>query len=125
MRIRPLLPSAAVLLLAACASTPASEPAAASAPQQRQENERLHTESRTQSMRNAVGAEIYVRNRATVPIRVTSVTLESCIGIADPCGTTHPRVVINPGDERRVMRVRFIEKVANSYRYTYRVERAP
>ncbi len=125
MRIRPRLSAAAVLLLGACASAPASRPAAASAPEQRQENNRLHTETRTQAMSNAVGSEILVRNRTTVPIMVTSVTLTNCIGILDPCVTSFPRVVINPGDERRVMRVRFSESVASSYRYTYRVEQAP
>jgi hypothetical protein len=83
------------------------------------------TDSYTQAMTTGLGAEIFVRNRASFPIIVTSVTLLNCVGIADPCNTYNPRTRINPGDARRVLRVRYVTGgVASSYSYSYRVEAA-
>ncbi|HEX6908880.1 MAG TPA: hypothetical protein VF142_00715 [Longimicrobium sp.] len=96
--------------------------AVASRPGSRQPG-RLDTESYTQAMEHEPGSEIFIRNTSSVPILVTSVTLNSCVGIRDACGTHHPRVRINPGDARRVLRVRFrADAITNTYTYLYRVE---
>lgn len=98
---------------------------AATAGGDRPREARVDSEAYTQAMQNAQGSEIYVRNLGNVPLVVTSVTLTSCVGIQDPCGTTHPRTQVNPGDTRRVMRVRYREAAWNaSFQYSYRVERA-
>lgn len=109
---------------AACAQVQAVLAATANdAPRPREV--RMETDAYTQSMQNDVGMEIFIRNRGNVPIMVTSVTLTSCVNIRDFCGTTHPRVRINPGDARRVMRVRYREDGPHgTFQYTYRVEPA-
>jgi hypothetical protein len=85
--------------------------------------ERLETEAYTQALEAELGHEIFVRNTSTVPLIVTSVTLTDCVGVRDVCGTTYPRVRINPGDARRVGRVRYREDMPRgTFRYTYRVE---
>jgi len=84
---------------------------------------RLDTDAWTQATANEPGSEIHIRNNADVPIIVTQVTLTSCIGVLDLCGSHHPRTRIQPGDARRVLRVRYHGGQANSsFRYTYRVE---
>jgi hypothetical protein len=84
---------------------------------------RVDTDGYTQAMQNELGSEIFIRNKGNVAIMVTSVTLTSCVGIRDVCGTSHPRVRINPGDARRVLRVRYQNEGLNgSFQYTYRVE---
>jgi hypothetical protein len=108
---------------AACAQV--TRVLAASAGTDRGPETRVDTEAYTQAMQNQQGSEIYIRNLGNVPITVTSVTLMSCVGVQDPCGTTHPRTQINPGDVRRVMRVRYREAAWNaSFRYSYHVEPA-
>jgi hypothetical protein len=122
MRARLLL-LAIPLLAAACASAepPAtSNPNANAAPRPR--DVRIETDEYTQAMQNDLGSEIFIRNRGNVPIIVTSVTLMSCVNIREVCGTSHPRTRINPGDARRVMRVRYHDGMNGSFRYTYRVE---
>lgn len=96
--------------------------ATAASPAPRQP-ERLDTEAYTQAMEHEPGSEIFIRNTSPVPILVTSVTLTSCVGIRDACGTHHPRVRVNPGDARRVLRVRFrADAITTTFRYHYRVE---
>jgi hypothetical protein len=96
---------------------------AASANPGPQQPERLDTEAYTQAMEHEPGSEIFIRNTSSVPILVTSVTLNDCVGVRDACGTHHPRVRINPGDARRVLRVRFrADAITNTYTYLYRVE---
>jgi hypothetical protein len=69
--------------------------------------------------------ELFIRNRSTVPIIVTSVTLTNCIAISDACNTYNPRTRINPGDSRRVLRVRYqTGTMASSFQWAYRVEPA-
>jgi hypothetical protein len=88
--------------------------------------ERLETEAFTQAMDNELGHEIFIRNTSTVPLIVTSVTLTNCVAVRDVCGTTHPRVRINPGDARRVARVRYrVDMPTGTFRYTYMVEPLP
>ncbi len=85
--------------------------------------ERLDTQTYTQAMEHESGSEIFIRNTSGVPLLVTSVTLRDCVGIRDACGTHHPRVRINPGDARRVLRVRYrADAITNTYTYLYRVE---
>jgi hypothetical protein len=108
---------------AACAQVTAVLAASASAPPRRPAP-RLDTDAYTQAMQNELGYEIFIRNKSNVPIIVTSVTLTSCVGIRDVCGTQHPRTRINPGDVRRVGRVRYQENMQASFQYTYRVEPA-
>lgn len=105
-------------LLASSAANAANDP--------RRPPERLETDAYTQAMDNELGQEIFVRNTSTVPLIVTSVTLTNCVGVRDVCGTTHPRVRINPGDARRVARVRYREDTpTGTFRYAYRVEHVP
>jgi hypothetical protein len=86
---------------------------------------RLDTDAWTQSMANESGSEIHVRNKSTVAIIVTEVTLISCINMADPCGTHRPRLRIEPGDARRVLRLRYGTGLGSStYQFRYRVEPA-
>ncbi|HVH12365.1 MAG TPA: hypothetical protein VM759_04905 [Longimicrobium sp.] len=109
---------------AACANMTQLLAASASA-EPRRPPPRLDTDAHTQAMQSELGSEIFIRNRGTVPIIVTSVTLHSCVAVADVCGTQYPRTRINPGDVRRVMRVRYqAESVNASFQYTYRVEPA-
>jgi hypothetical protein len=111
------------LLLASCATPPPQgDPRPASTPPY---SGPLSVEARTATMQGDIGQEILIRNQATVPIVVTSVTLTNCIGIREACVTHFPRVVINPGQERRVLRVRFSQTIAGSYQFSYRVEPAP
>lgn len=85
--------------------------------------ERLDTEAYTRAMDNELGHEIYVRNTSTVPLMVTTLTVTNCVGVRDVCGTTYPRVRINPGDARRVGRVRYREDTpSGTFRYSYQVE---
>lgn len=101
-------------LLAANANDNASGPPA-----------RLETDGYQQALSSGEGAELFIRNRSTVPIIVTSVTLSNCIAISDPCNTYNPRTRINPGDARRVLRVRYqTGTMASSFRWAYRVEPA-
>jgi hypothetical protein len=90
----------------------------------RPEAPRLDTDAYTQAMQHELGSEIFVRNNGNVAILVTSLTLTACSGVRDFCGTQHPRVRIEPGDVRRVARVRFREAVVGSFQYSYRVEPA-
>jgi hypothetical protein len=108
---------------AACAQVAAVLAASAGAPPRRPAA-RLDTDAYTQAMQNELGYEIFIRNKSSVPIIVTSVTLTSCVGIRDVCGTQHPRTRINPGDVRRVARVRYQAETLSSFQYTYRVEPA-
>jgi hypothetical protein len=86
---------------------------------------RLETDGYLQALGSGEGSEVFVRNRASVPIIVTSVTLTNCIAIADPCSTYNPRTRINPGDARRVLRVRYqTGTMTSSFHWSYRVEPA-
>jgi hypothetical protein len=98
--------------------------AASSGGERRPETPRLDTEAYTAAMQNELGSEIFVRNKGNVALLVTSLTLTACSGVRDFCGTSHPRVRIEPGDVRRVARVRFREAVVGSFQYSYRVEPA-
>jgi hypothetical protein len=85
--------------------------------------ERIDTDAYTQAMRNDEGSEIYVRNLSSVPIIVTSVTLTSCVNLADPCNTQYVRVRIPIGDARRVLRVRYrVGGISSRFLYSYQVE---
>lgn len=115
------------LLLAACA-TPSSPPPA-STPQPGSERPRrdvrIDTDAWTQAMANESGQEIHVRNKSNVPIIVTEVTLSGCMNLVEPCGSHFPRVRIEVGDARRVMRIRYGGSgVASRFQYRYRVEPA-
>lgn len=125
MRVR-LLALAVPMVAAACAGPPAtSGPNLGPGSTPRPREVRVDTDAWTQAMQNDLGSEIYIRNKGNVPLIVTSVTLTSCVNIRDVCGTSHPRTRINPGDARRVMRVRYQnEALTPSFRYTYRVEPA-
>jgi hypothetical protein len=86
---------------------------------------RLDTDAWTQAIPEQPGQEIHIRNNSNVPIIGTQVTLNSCINLADPCGSHHPRIRIQPGDARRVLRVRYRDgQVNSSFQYSYRVEPA-
>jgi hypothetical protein len=86
---------------------------------------RIDTDAWTQAMANESGQEIHIRNTSNVPIIVTEVTLNSCINLADACGRHFPRVRINVGDVRRVLRVRYgTGTITSSFQYSYRVEPA-
>jgi site-specific recombinase XerC len=123
--------AAALLALTACAapattpgtsspSTSAGAPAA-----QRRAPAHLDTDAWTQAMANESGQEIHIRNKSTVPIIVTEVTLSSCMNLADACGSHFPRVRIEAGSVRRVLRVRYGGgNVVSSFQYRYRVEPA-
>lgn len=84
---------------------------------------RIDTEAYTQALRNDEGSEIYVRNLSSVAIMVTSVTLTSCVNLADPCNTSYVRVRIPAGDTKRVFRVRYrVGGVGARFLYSYEVE---
>lgn len=84
----------------------------------------LDTDAWTEPARNESGAEIFVRNKSTVPIIVTEVELVNCSNLADACGTTYPRIRLAPGDVRRVRRVRYGANGINS-RFQFRYSVAP
>lgn len=85
----------------------------------------LDTDAWTQAMANESGSEIHIRNKSPVAIIVTEITLTTCINLADPCGTHRPRVRIEPGSARRVLRLRYgTGLAASTFAYTYRVEPA-
>ncbi len=109
---------------AACGQVTAVLAASAGAPQRGPEPV-LDTDAHTAAMQNELGSEIFVRNKGNVPLIVTSLTLTACAGVRDFCGTQHPRVRIEPGDVRRVARVRFREAMVGSFQYSYRVEPVP
>ncbi|HEX2077558.1 MAG TPA: hypothetical protein VHG08_07605 [Longimicrobium sp.] len=74
-------------------------------------------------MTSESGQEIHVRNNSNVPIIVTEVTLSGCMNIVEPCGSHFPRVRIEVGDARRVMRIRYGGSGVDSrFQYRYRVE---
>ena len=111
---------------AACEQITRLLASASSGPDAPRAPERLETEAYTQAMDNELGQEIFIRNTSTVPLIVTSVTLTNCVAVRDVCGTTHPRVRINPGDARRVARVRYrVDMPTGTFRYTYHVEPVP
>jgi hypothetical protein len=86
---------------------------------------RLETDGYLQALQSGEGSEVFIRNRSNVPIIVTEVTLTNCIAIADPCSTYNPRTRINPGDSRRVLRVRYqTGTMTSSFRWSWRVEPA-
>ncbi len=111
---------------AACAQVTAVLAAAATSDAPRGPEPRIDTDAWTQAMANESGQEIYIRNKSNVPILVTEVELNSCMNLADPCGSRYPRVRINVGDVRRVLRVRYGNSghVVSSFQYSYRVEPA-
>lgn len=107
---------------AACGQVTAVLAAASAGSQPRGPQPVLDTEAHTAAMQNELGSEIFIRNKGNVPVLVTSLTLTACAGVRDFCGTQHPRVRIEPGDVRRVARVRFREAMVGSFQYSYRVE---
>jgi hypothetical protein len=109
---------------AACAQVAAVLAASADdAPRRRPAH--LDTDAWSQAMANESGSEIHIRNKSPVAIIVTEVTLRTCINMADPCGTHRPRVRIEPGSARRVLRLRYgTGLAASTYAYSYRVEPA-
>ena len=114
------------LVLAACA-TPSPPPASTPQPDSDapRRNVRVDTDAWTQAMTNESGREIHIRNNSNVPIIVTEVTLSGCSNIVEPCGSHFPRVRIEVGDARRVMRVRYGGSGVDSrFQYRYRVEPA-
>lgn len=125
--------AAAFLVLAACAA-PSAGPGVAGGPSsgsgaasagERRVPEHLDTDAWTQAMANETGQEIHIRNKSTVPIIVTEVTLSSCMNLADACGAHYPRVRIEAGSVRRVLRVRYGGgNIVSSFQYRYRVEPA-
>lgn len=124
--------AAALLALAACAApatttgTGNPSPGGGTAPAERRPRpEHLDTDAWTQAMANESGQEIHIRNKSTIPIIVTEVTLSSCMNLADACGAHYPRVRIEAGDARRVLRVRYGGgNIVSSFQYRYRVEPA-
>ncbi|HEU0302080.1 MAG TPA: hypothetical protein VFR37_21675 [Longimicrobium sp.] len=115
------------LVVAACAtpaSPPPSSPPGASDADEPRRQVRLDTDAWTQAMTNESGQEIHVRNKSNVPIIVTEVILSSCMNLVEPCGSHFPRVRIEVGDARRVMRIRYGGGANSNFLYSYRVEPA-
>lgn len=109
---------------AACAQV-AAVLAASSNDAPRRPPRHLDTDAWSQGMANENGTEIHIRNKSPVAIIVTEITLTTCINMADPCGTHRPRVRIEPGSARRVLRLRYgTGLAASTYQYRYRVEPA-
>lgn len=109
----------------ACAQVAAVLAASTSETPRRRVPEHLDTDAWTQAMANETGSEIHIRNKSTVPIIVTEVTLTSCTNLVEPCGSHYPRVRIEAGDARRVMRLRYGgNNIGASFQFRYRVEPA-
>lgn len=121
---------AASIVLAACAAPAAGPGVAAPSSSTGDANaagrpvpQHLDTDAWTQAMSNESGQEIHIRNKSTVPIIVTEVTLSGCMNLADACGAHYPRLRIEAGDARRVLRVRYGGgNITSSFQYRYRVE---
>lgn len=123
---RLLLMTASSLMMAACATPAAGPPAAAGpgAPPSRAPRH-LDTDAWTQAMTNESGTEIHVRNKSSIPILVTEVVLTGCSNLVEPCGAHYPRVRIEAGGARRVMRIRYgATGVSPRFQYRYSVEPA-
>lgn len=65
--------------------------------------------------------DIYVRNTSDRPIIVNSIRVTDCQNVRQTsCGLHTPKVLIQPGQERRVYTIRFSsENQPTSYRYSY------
>jgi hypothetical protein len=81
---------------------------------------RVSSESRTQANAQG-GVDIFVRNTADEPIIVNSIRVYECLNLrVGSCGMHHPKLVIQPGREMRVLTIRFASRDRQSnYRYRY------
>lgn len=81
---------------------------------------RSETRSQENSMR---GVDIFVRNTSAEPIIVNSVRVTECENLRmGSCGMHYPKTVIPPGQERRVITIRYASDDRRSgYRYTYHI----
>lgn len=104
-----LLAAALLLLPAACA--PAVERVYA-APS------RENVFSGSEASMDGRGAHLWVENRSTVPITVTSVRLYDCENIKNRCEVTRLNVAVHPGRRVRIATVQAANDTA-AYRYRW------
>jgi hypothetical protein len=82
----------------------------------------LTSETRSQGSPHG-GADIFVRNTSDRPLIVNSINIYDCVNLrAGACGMQYPKMVIQPGQERRVYTIRYgSESLRSSYRYNYNI----
>lgn len=91
-------------------------------PAPRQSERPLASETRTRDNSNN-GVDVYVRNTSDRPIIVNSLRVSECQNVRlTSCGIHFPKMLIQPGSERRVYTIRFVsENQPTSYRYNYHI----